>query len=225
MAAEVKICGLRDAAMIEVAHAAGARWIGFVFFPKSPRHVTVAEAAKLARAAPSGLGRVALVVNASDAELDRITGEVPLDLLQLHGGESPERVAEIRARFGVPVMKAIGVAQASDLAAIDAYAPVADRLLIDAKAPKGAALPGGNGLSFDWRLLVGRKMPEGWMLAGGLAPGNVVEAIRRTGAPCVDVSSGVERAPGIKDAEAIRAFCAAARTGFTAPPINAKRNL
>ena len=160
---------------------------------------------------PVGVAKVALVVNADDALLDAITDEVPIDMLQLHGSETPERVAEVRARYGLPVMKAVGVADQSDLEALSSYAKVADQILVDAKPPKGADLPGGNGLSFDWRLIAGRRWPVPWMLAGGLEAGNVAEAIRLTGARQVDVSSGVENAPGQKDAVKIAAFCRAAQ--------------
>ena len=157
-----------------------------------------------------GVAKVALVVNANDAFLDQMTDAVPLDMLQLHGKESPERVAEIRARYGLPVMKAIGVADQEDLAAIDAYSAVADQLLIDAKPPRDAVLPGGNGLTFDWQLLQSRKYwTKPWMLAGGLTADNVAEAVTLTGAQQVDVSSGVETAPGVKDATLIEDFCAA----------------
>ncbi|GGE41064.1 N-(5'-phosphoribosyl)anthranilate isomerase [Primorskyibacter flagellatus] len=207
----VKICGLKRPEDVDAAARAGAVYGGFVFFPKSPRHLTVEEARALAVEAPVGLAKVALVVDADDALLDAITGAVPLDMLQLHGRETPERVAEVRTRTGLPVMKAIGVAGPEDLAAIDVYSRVADQLLIDAKPPKDAALPGGNGLAFDWRLLQGRKYWTcPWMLAGGLTPDNVAEAVRLTGARQVDVSSGVESAPGVKDPERIAAFVAAA---------------
>ena len=211
MDTRVKICGLRSKEHIAAAAEAGAAYVGFVFFEKSPRNVTIAEARELALDVPVGVAKVALVVNADNALLDAITDQVPLDMLQLHGAESPERVAEIRARYGLPVMKAIGVAGPDDLAAIDVYSQVADQLLIDAKAPKGADLPGGNGLSFDWRLLAGRKYwTRPWMLAGGLTPDNVGEAVRLTGARQVDVSSGVESAPGVKDIGLIGDFVAAA---------------
>lgn len=207
----VKICGLRTAEAVAAAADAGARYVGFVFFAKSPRNVSVDEARALAAEVPVGVAKVALVVNADDATLDDIVGNVPLDMLQLHGSESPARVAEIKARYGLPVMKAIGIADAADLAQIDAYSPVADQLLIDAKPPKEADLPGGNGLSFDWRLLAGRKYwTKPWMLAGGLTADNVAEAIRLTGARQVDVSSGVESAPGVKDPARIAAFVKAA---------------
>lgn len=210
----VKICGLTDAEAIAAAVAAGAAYVGFVFFPGSPRHLAVPRAAALAALVPPGICKVALTVDATDAELDHVLASVPADMLQLHGGESPARVAAVKARHGLPVMKAVGVAEAADLAAIDAYCDVADQLLIDAKPPSGADLPGGNGLAFDWRLVAGRKYwRRPWMLAGGLTPDNVAEAIRLTGARQVDVSSGVERAPGVKDADLIRDFVAAARAG------------
>ena len=206
----VKICGLRDAAMMQAAVDAGAGYIGLVFFPKSPRHVTLEQARAVALAVPPGIAKVALVVDADDATLDQLTQAVPLDMLQLHGGETPDRVAELRQRYGLPVMKALGIADESDLAAIADYAQVADQLLIDAKPPRDAALPGGNGLSFDWRLIAGRRWPVPWMLAGGLTVENVAEAIALTGANQVDVSSGVESAPGVKDPQRIAAFCKAA---------------
>ena len=206
----VKICGLRTVEDVAAVAQAGAAYAGFVFFPKSPRHLTLATARELAIAAPVGLAKVALVVDADDAALDAIFEAVPLDMLQLHGHESPDRVAEVRARYGLPVMKAVGVADEGDLAAVFDYSTVADQLLIDAKPPKGAALPGGNGLSFDWRLVAQRRWLRPWMLAGGLTPENVAEAIRLTNARQVDVSSGVESAPGIKNAARIAAFVAAA---------------
>jgi phosphoribosylanthranilate isomerase len=207
----VKICGLRTAADVAAVAAAGAAYAGFVFFAKSPRNLTIPEARTLALAAPVGLAKVALVVDADDAGLDAIVEAVPLDMLQLHGHESPARVAEVRARYGLPVMKAVGVADEADLAGLMEMSLAADQLLIDAKPPKGADLPGGNGLAFDWRLLVGRKWLRPWMLAGGLTPANVAEAVRLTGARQVDVSSGVESAPGVKDHARIAAFVAAAQ--------------
>ncbi|WP_209509884.1 MULTISPECIES: phosphoribosylanthranilate isomerase [unclassified Ruegeria] len=205
-----KICGLTASDHVRAAVEVGAGYVGFVFFPKSPRHLDVAQAAELAKMVPPGVAKVALVVNATDEELVSIVSAVPLDMLQLHGKESPERVSEVRDRFGLPVMKAIGVAEAEDLDAIDLYSEVADQLLIDAKPPRGAELPGGNGLAFDWRLLAGRKYwRRPWMLAGGLTPQNVAEAARMTGARQVDVSSGVESAPGVKDATLIGEFAAA----------------
>lgn len=210
MATRVKICGLTEAAHVEAAARAGATYMGLVFFPRSPRNLSLPRAAALALQVPMGVAKVALVVDAEDAALDALVQAVPLDMLQLHGHESPARVAEIRARFGLPVMKAVGIAEAADLAAIASYEQVADQILIDAKPPKGAALPGGNGLAFDWRLIAGREWDRPWMLAGGLTPANVAEAVRLTGARQVDVSSGVESAPGIKDPAAIAAFIAAA---------------
>ncbi len=203
----VKICGLTAPDHVRAAVDAGARYLGFNFFAKSPRYVSPQQAAKLATHVPAGVAKVALVVNAPDEVLDDITQNAPFDILQLHGGESIERVQQIKDRYGLPVMKVIGVADEADLAAIDAFSEVADQLLIDAKPPKNAVLPGGNGLAFDWRLLAGRKYwRKPWMLAGGLTPDNVAEAIRMTGARQVDVASGVESAPGVKDAALMKAF-------------------
>ena len=215
----VKICGLKTAGDVAAVVAAGAAYAGFNFFPKSPRYVTPPEARALALAAPEGLCKVALVVDADDATLDAIVAEVPLDMLQLHGQETPCRVAEVKARYGLPVMKVIGVAEEADLASLLDYQLVADQILIDAKAPKGAVLPGGNGLTFDWRLLVGRKWLKPWMLAGGLTPDNVARAVRLTGARQVDVASGVESAPGVKDAARIAAFVEAAQGVRAGVPI------
>lgn len=206
----VKICGLTNRASLDAAVAAGARYVGLVFFEKSPRHIGLPEAAELAAAIPEGICKVALVVGAPNEFLDRLVAEVPLDMLQLHGKESPERVLEIKARYGLPVMKAVGIADAADLPALETYLEVADQILVDAKPPRDAVLPGGNGLAFDWRLIAGRRWPVPWMLAGGLTPDNVEEAIAMTGAQQVDVSSGVEQAPGVKDPARIAAFCAAA---------------
>jgi phosphoribosylanthranilate isomerase len=215
----VKICGLRTPEDVGAVAVAGAAYAGFNFFPKSPRHVTAPQARALALAAPEGLCKVGLVVDADDALLDAILAEVPLDMLQLHGHESPARVAEVKARHSLPVMKVIGVAGAADLSQLLDYQLVADQILIDAKAPKGAVLPGGNGLTFDWRLLVGRKWLRPWMLAGGLTPDNVAQAIRLTGARQVDVASGVESAPGVKDASKIAAFVEAAQGVKAGVPI------
>jgi len=206
----VKICGITESADIPAALLAGARYLGFVFFPKSPRHLEMQDAAFLAGSVPDGICKVALTVNADNALLDAITQNVAIDMLQLHGAESPARVTEIKARYGLPVMKAVGVADASDLAALDMYARVADQILVDAKPPKDAVLPGGNGLAFDWRLIAGRRWPVPWMLAGGLTPDNVAEAIALTGATQVDVSSGVESKVGIKSSQLIAEFCDAA---------------
>ncbi|WP_299943520.1 phosphoribosylanthranilate isomerase [uncultured Ruegeria sp.] len=203
----VKICGLTAPDNVRAAVDAGAQYLGFNFFVKSPRYVSAEQAATLAQLVPAGVAKVALVVNASNELLDQITETAPFDMLQLHGSESVDRVSEIKTRYGLPVMKVVGVADAEDLAAIDLFSDVADQILIDAKPPKNAILPGGNGLAFDWRLLAGRKYwRKPWMLAGGLKPENVAEAIRTTGAQQVDVASGVESAPGIKDEALIRAF-------------------
>jgi len=208
---EVKICGLSRRAHLDAAARAGAAYAGFVLFEKSPRHVSVERMRDLALSAPAGLARVVLTVDADDATLDALFDSVPLEMFQLHGRESPGRVAEIRARYGLPVMKAVGIAGEDDLPALDDYQQTADRILVDAKPPDRATLPGGNGLAFDWRLLERRKSWRcPWMLAGGLTPENVAEAIRLTGARQVDASSGVERSPGVKDAGLIAAFCAAA---------------
>jgi len=206
----VKICGLTESADIPAALLAGARYVGFVFFKKSPRNLALRDAAFMAASVPDGICKVALTVNADNSFLDHLIDAVPLDMLQLHGSESPERVAEVQDRYGLPVMKAVGVADEGDLPALQEYLRVADQILVDAKPPKGADLPGGNGLAFDWRLIAGRRWPVPWMLAGGLTPDNVAEAIAMTGARQVDVSSGVESAPGVKDATLIRAFVSAA---------------
>ena len=206
----VKICGLRSRAEAAAATAAGASYIGLVRFPPSPRHLTLSDARWVAESVPVGIVRVALTVDASDAALEELVEAVPVDMLQLHGRETPERVAEVRERFGRPVMKAIGVSVEADLAQIDGYMRVADQLLIDARPPRGAERPGGNGLTFDWRLIRGRRWRRPWMLAGGLTPDNVAEAVRLTGAEQVDVSSGVECRPGFKDPQRVRAFVRAA---------------
>ncbi|MGJ8612482.1 MAG: phosphoribosylanthranilate isomerase [Octadecabacter sp.] len=209
----VKICGLKDPATVAAAADAGARYLGFNFFPKSPRYVTPEQAAALMLDVPIGVAKVSLTVNADDATLDEIVKTTTTDMLQLHGSESPQRVAEVRARYGLPVIKALGIAEAADLAQIDVFSTVADQLLIDAKAPKGAVLPGGNGLPFDWELLRNRKFwSKPWLLAGGLTPDNAALAIAKTGAAQLDVSSGVESATGVKDAALIRAFMNAAST-------------
>lgn len=211
MDVRVKFCGLSRPEDVAAAVAAGAGYIGFNFFPKSPRYVTPEAAAALAVEVPPGVAKVGLVVDADDPLLDEITGIVPLDMLQLHGSESPERVVEVRRRYGLPVMKVVGIADAGDLPALETYGKVADQLLVDAKAPKSSEIPGGNGVAFDWRLIAGRRWPVPWMLAGGLTPDNVGEAIRLTGTRQVDVASGIESQRGVKDAELIRRFGAAAR--------------
>ena len=207
----VKICGLKESAHVDAAVSAGAAYVGFVFFPKSPRNVTADAAAALAARVPPGVAKVALTVDMDDSGLEALLDRVPLDMLQLHGRESPARVAAVKARFGLPVMKAVGIAGPEDLTQLAQYGRVADQLLVDAKPPRGADRPGGNAAAFDWRLIAGRRWPVPWMLAGGLTPMNVAEAIRLTGARQVDVSSGVETAPGVKDAGLIHAFVTAAR--------------
>jgi phosphoribosylanthranilate isomerase len=210
---KVKICGLTSAAAVEHAAGAGAAYLGFNFYPPSPRALELGAARKLILAAPAGIVKVALVVDAEDAFLDRLVAEVPVDMLQLHGHETPERVTEIRARTGLPVVKAIGIRDAGDVERIAQFETVADLLLIDAKPPREGVgiLPGGNGLNFDWRLIAGRRWALPWMLAGGLTAENVAAAIRLTGAEQVDVSSSIESAPGVKDLDKISAFIQAAR--------------
>ena len=209
---KVKICGLTSAAAVAHAVDAGAAYVGFNFYPPSPRSLELDAARALAEGVPAGVTRVALVVDAEDAFLDRLVASVPVDMLQLHGHESPQRVTEVRTRTGLPVMKVIGIGDAGDVARIAEYEAVADQLLIDARPPRQGAgiLPGGNALSFDWRLIAGRRWARPWLLAGGLTAANVAEAIRLTGAGRVDVSSGVEATRGVKDLDKISAFIRAA---------------
>jgi phosphoribosylanthranilate isomerase len=206
MAVEVKICGITDEEAMDVAIEAEADYVGLVFYPPSPRAVTPERAAELVEFTPGEITKVGLFVDPDDSWLETVLTQVRLDLLQLHGNETPERIEAIRLEYGIPVMKVISIASADDLAAAEPFLAVTDRLLFDAKPPKGATLPGGNATSFDWTILQGRKWGVPWMLAGGLTPANVAEAIRISGAVAVDVSSGVESAPGVKDAEKIRAF-------------------
>ena len=207
----VKICGLSTPESVDAALDAGADFVGFVFFGPSPRNVSLAAAADLGRRAAGRAKTVALTVDADDALIDSICRAVAPDILQLHGGETPERAAALKARTGRPVMKALGVSVASDLAPARAFAGAADWLLFDAKPPKDATRPGGNGQAFDWTILQGFQPGAPWLLSGGLDAGNVAEALALTGAPGVDVSSGVESAPGVKDLGKIRDFVAAAR--------------
>ena len=213
--ARIKICGVRDRAAIEAAAAGQADYVGFVFFPKSPRNLSLDDAAGLAGAVPSGIRRIGLFVNADDEAIGAAVRAARLDGVQLHGDEGPERVAAVKARFGVEVWKAVPVATRADLAGARRYAGIADRILFDAKTPPGAALPGGMGVRFDWRLLGGGSggfAPGApWGLAGGLDASTVGEALATTQAPLVDVSSGVEDAPGVKSPAKIRAFCEAVR--------------
>ncbi|MDB5367774.1 MAG: trpF [Rhodospirillales bacterium] len=207
---QAKICGVRTPEAIAAAVEGGARAIGLVFHPASPRAVDAAFAWQLARLAPTGLQVVGLFVDPQDDEIERVVAQVPLDLIQLHGKETPGRVADVKSRFGLPVMKAIAIGEASDLDRARSYEQIADRLLFDAKAPAGVSiLPGGNGLAFDWNLLTGQRWSRPWMLAGGLNQDNVAAAVRASGAASVDVSSGVEDRPGHKDPAKIRAFLAA----------------
>ncbi len=213
MAVTAKICGLNAPDAVAAAVAGGAGHIGLVFYPPSPRYVTPSRAAALAAEVPRAVGKVGLFVDAADDTLAAALDEVDLDLLQLHGDESVDQVAAVRERFGVPVMKAIRVSCESDVAAADAYAEVADWLLFDARAPaqRPGALPGGNALAFDWRLLAGRRWDVPWMLSGGLDADNVAEAVGVAGARAVVVSSGVEDRRGHKSPDRIAAFLAAVR--------------
>ena len=222
MAVLIKICGLSTPETLDVALDAGADMVGFVFFPPSPRHVADGTARALGAQVRGRALKVALSVDADDAVLAGIVAALAPDMLQLHGHESPERVAAVRARFGLPVMKALPVAEKADLSMVFAYLGVADRLLFDARPPKDATRPGGLGRAFDWRLLEDLDPGLPFMLSGGLDPGNVAEALALTRAPGVDVSSGVERAPGEKDPDRIRAFVRAAREAaarLTAPSV------
>ena len=215
MSETIKICGLSTRESVEAALAAGADMIGLVRFARSPRHVSLAVGRELAKAAKGQAIVVALTVDPDDAELDAIMQNLAPDWLQLHGHESPARLAEIRERAGIPVMKAIGIADEADLAVIPAYAAVSDRLLLDAKPPRDAgALPGGNGLAFDWRLIDALDPGLDFMLSGGLSPENVAEAVALANVSGIDVSSGVESAPGVKDPERIAAFVRAARAAW-----------
>ncbi|MEO6340649.1 MAG: phosphoribosylanthranilate isomerase [Caulobacteraceae bacterium] len=209
--AQSKICGLSTPEAVARALEGGAAYIGFNFFPKSPRHVTADVAARLANLARNKAKVVAITVDASDSDLDKIVQELKPDLIQLHGRETPNRAADIRARTGIGVVRAISVSSASDIDAAAAFDGAADHLMFDAKASPDAALPGGNGVAFDWTLLKGRRFSRPWFLAGGLDPWNVEDAVRASGAPLVDVSSGVERGPGLKDPDLISAFLNAVR--------------
>ncbi len=206
MSVEVKICGLGTAEGVEAAVAGGARLVGFVFFPPSPRAISPDAAADLAAHVPDWVAKVGLVVDADDRTIGEILARAPLDMLQLHGSESPARVAEIRRRFGLPVIKAVAISGAGDLETARSHEDAADRLLFDAKPPPGAERPGGNALVFDWELIRAGRWRTPWMLAGGLNAGNLARAVRTSGAMAVDVSSGVEDAPGVKNADKIREF-------------------
>ena len=212
MTVRTKICGLSSEAAVEAAIAGGAAYVGFMFYSPSPRSVSAARAGELCKVVPASVRRVGVFVDADDAAIGAALDSAPLDILQFHGGETPERVAEARRRFRCKVMKAISVAGPEDAAMASAYEDVADLLLFDAKPPRRPdALPGGNGLVFDWQLIAGRDWRLPWMLSGGLTAELLPEAVRISGAPAVDVSSGVERRPGDKDPDKIRAFLAVAR--------------
>jgi len=212
MSIDVKICGLKTSEAVDAAVYGGAKMLGFVFFAKSPRHVTLDEAAALLARVPDGVTKVALLVNPDDGEVDAIGRQLPFDMIQLHGSETPERVAEIKAISGLAVMKAIGIEAADDIARAHSYEAVTDRILLDAKAPRDADLPGGNALSFDWGLIAGETWQKPWLLAGGLNAENLTEAVKTSGATFVDVSSGVEDAPGRKSITKIRAFLELAKS-------------
>lgn len=209
----IKICGISTAPTLDAVIAARVDYTGLVFFQASPRNVTMTQAATLAARNDGRTRLVGLFVDADDATIAAAMQAARLDVLQLHGKETPERSARLRAQFGVPVWKALSVASATDIAASERYAGAVDLLLFDAKAPEGAAMPGGLGLVFDWSLLAAYRGATAWGLAGGLSPDNVADAVARTGAGLVDVSSGVESAPGVKDEGRIAAFCRAARAG------------
>jgi phosphoribosylanthranilate isomerase len=222
MSVLIKICGLKTPEALDVALAAGADLVGFVFFPASPRHVSFEIAHALGERVRGRAQKVALSVDAGDEELAASIEALRPDLLQLHGKEAPDRVAAVRKRFGLPVMKALPIAERADLSLIRLYDKVVDHLIFDARATGEATRPGGLGKSFDWRLLDALAVNVPFMLSGGLNAGNVAEALRITAAPGVDVSSGVERAPGEKDPDKIRAFVAAARDAAGALAVRAK---
>ncbi|HEU0085191.1 MAG TPA: phosphoribosylanthranilate isomerase [Bradyrhizobium sp.] len=212
----VKICGLSTRETLDAALAAGADMTGFVFFPPSPRHLSLESARELGKQAEGRATKVALVVDADDATLENIVDALQPDILQLHGKETAARLRDIKQKFGLPVMKALAIETAADLVMLPGYAAVADRILFDARAPKYATRPGGLGATFDWHVLEHPDFDLPFMVSGGLNPGNVAEALRVTRAAGVDVSSGVESAPGIKDPDMIRAFIRAARAASTA---------
>jgi phosphoribosylanthranilate isomerase len=211
MTLKVKICGLTEPERVAQAAALGAAYIGLIFYPPSPRYLDPARARELAAEVPPGVESVGVLVDPSDAEIDAVLQAVPLDLLQLHGHETPERVRAVALQSGCRVIKALRVEEREDLAPVDEYAAAADLVLLDAKPPRHAGWPGGHGLPFDWRLLADRSMPANWALAGGLDASNIEAAVRLTRAPMVDVSSGVESRPGIKDPARLEAFFAAVR--------------
>ncbi|MER9891087.1 phosphoribosylanthranilate isomerase [Mesorhizobium sp. M0119] len=212
MALDIKICGLKTDKALAAALAGGASHVGFIFFAKSPRYVEPAEAGRLREAARTKAKAVAVTVDASDVFLDEIVEKMQPDMLQLHGAETPGRVAEVKARYGLPVMKALPVSEAADLERVKPFIGIADRFLFDAKPPKGSELPGGNGLAFDWRVLAGLDAGVDYMLSGGLNAGNIGDALRLANPPGIDVSSGVESAPGVKEPALIEQFFRAVGT-------------
>lgn len=212
MSLDIKICGLKTAEALDAALGHGASHVGFIFFPKSPRNIEPAAAGALRQAARGRAQAVAVTVDADDAFLDAIVSGMAPDMLQLHGKESPARAAELKARYGLPVMKAFAVSTAADLAVVEPYRGVADLFLFDAKPPKGSDLPGGNGVSFDWSLLAALDPGIDYMLSGGLNAANIGDALRFAAPPGIDISSGVESAPGVKDAALIEEFFQAVRT-------------
>lgn len=211
MTLDIKICGLKTDAAIAAALAGGASHVGFIFFAKSPRYVDPAQAGRLREAARGKANAVAVTVDADDEFLDEIVARMRPDMLQLHGSETPARVAELKARYGLPVMKVLSVSEAADLGRIKPYIGIADRFMFDAKPPKGSQLPGGNGVAFDWRLLAGLDAGLDYMLSGGLNAANVGDALRLANPPAIDISSGVESAPGVKDPALIEQFFRAVR--------------
>ncbi|MGX5844006.1 phosphoribosylanthranilate isomerase [Mesorhizobium sp. ArgA1] len=211
MALDIKICGLKTDEAMAAALAGGASHVGFIFFAKSPRYVEPAEAGRLRQAAIGKARAVAVTVDADDAFLDEIVEKMHPDMLQLHGAETPERVAAVKARYGLPVMKVFSVSEAADLERLKPFVGIADRFMFDAKPPKGSQLPGGNGVAFDWRILAGLDAGLDYMLSGGLNAANIGDALRSANPPAIDISSGVESAPGVKDPALIEQFFRAVR--------------
>ncbi len=211
MAFDIKICGLKTDETLAAALAGGASHVGFIFFAKSPRYVEPVEAGRLRQSAIGRAKAVAVSVDADDAFLDRIVAEMRPDILQLHGSESPARVAEVKARHGLPVMKAMAISEAADLERLKPFIGIADRFLFDAKPPKGSQLPGGNGVAFDWKVLAALDADVDYMLSGGLNAANIGDALRQANPPGIDISSGVESAPGVKDPALIEQFFRAVR--------------
>jgi phosphoribosylanthranilate isomerase len=212
MSVSAKICGVSTPEAVRAALDGGAAYLGFVFFARSPRNLAPQAAARLAEPVRGRAKIVALLVDPDDAAVDGVAGVLRPDLIQLHGAESPSRAREVAARAGAGVIKALPVSEGADLAAAQAYESVVEHLMFDARPPKGAATPGGTGVRIDWTLLAGRRFRRPWFLAGGLDPWNLAEAVQQSGAPLVDVSSGVERGPGLKDPALIRAFLDAAKS-------------